>query len=296
MALSKWFYSFCAILCLLFGTCCQRQAKTEVSSKPLILVSISPYLLLTERIAGPDFRVATIVPAAANPHSFEPTSHQILSMSQGQVWLCIGEPFEKKILPILRTHNPDLIVTDLREGIDLLAEPVNCKHCSSDHADRHIWLSPTRMQSQAQLIADTLSAKYPAHQEQFQKNVKSLCADLQALDAEIRQILQNTRSHTLLVSHPAFAYFCKDFNLTQISIEYEGKDPRPKHLEEVLQIAISQSAEVALALPQHNNKGVQLIAEKLRKPIRLIDPYSSNYFEMMRTLAHIIQDPYANSN
>ena len=57
-------------------------------------------------------------------------------------------------------------------------------------------------------------------------------------------------------------------------------------------MAISQKAELALALPQYNNKGAQLIAEKLHLPVHLIDPYSSEYFETMRKLAHLIADPH----
>jgi zinc transport system substrate-binding protein len=36
----------------------------------------------------------------------------------------------------------------------------------------------------------------------------------------------------VLVSHPAFGYFCKDYDLEQISIEVEGKEPRPKDVSE----------------------------------------------------------------
>jgi len=55
--------------------------------------------------------------------------------------------------------------------------------------------------------------------------------------------------------------------------------------------AIAQRAELALALPQHNNKGTQIIADRLHLPIRMIDPYSPQYFETMLELAHMIANP-----
>lgn len=280
---------------LLAAVSCGKRPASISSQKPLILVSIAPYRFLAERIAGSEFDVQTVVPAAANPHSFEPTSAQVTEMNRGQMWFRIGEPFELKILPILQSRNPGMSVTDLRDGIDLIEEKheLGCKHCAMDHLDRHIWLSPKLATEQAALIEKALIKQFPEQAETFQKNLLQLTAELTALDGEIREILKPVEKRTLLVSHPAFGYFCKDYDFVQLSVEYEGKDPRPKHLEEILKRAVSESAELALALPQYNNKGAQLIAEKLHMPVRLIDPYSADYFETMRKLAHMIADPYA---
>lgn len=284
----------CFCLAVLAASGCNKNSQQQPPPKPLVLVSIAPYRLMTERIAGPDFTVETIVPEVTNPHSFEPTAMQVTRIGQSQVWFCMGEPFEKKILPILQTRNAGLVVADLRDGIEMIADSSGCPSCSIDHLDRHIWLSPKLAKKQARIITNTLMKTYPDHGADFQKNLSILSNELDDLDQEIREILKGAKKRAMLVSHPAFSYFCKDFDLLQLSIEYEGKDPRPKHLEEVLRAAISNSAEIALALPQYNNKGAQLLAKKLHKPVRWIDPYSANYFEMMRKLAHLIADPYAN--
>ncbi|MGB7977656.1 MAG: zinc ABC transporter substrate-binding protein [Chlamydiales bacterium] len=280
---------------LLLAAGCGKPADPGLERKPLLLVSIAPYRFLAERIAGAGFEVETVVPAAANPHSFEPTSAQVTHMNRSQVWFRIGEPFETKILPILEKRNGGMTVADLREGIDLIEEKheLGCKHCAMDHLDRHIWLSPKRAIEQARLIERALEKKFPQQSDTFRQNLTQLSIELMALDAEIRDILKSVENRTLLVSHPAFGYFCKDYNFVQLSVEYEGKDPRPKHLEEILKQAVAASAELALALPQYNNKGAQLIAEKLHMPVRLIDPYSADYFETMRKLARLIADPYA---
>jgi zinc transport system substrate-binding protein len=284
------------VLFTLVASCSQKKASPEESPKPLLLVSISPYRFLVEQIAGPDFEVRAVVPLASNPHSFEPTASQVNDMSKGQIWFYIGESFEKKISPILKSRNPSMTMQDLREGIQLIetGPSLSCKECCMDHLDRHIWLSPKLANSQAFLIEQKLSAQFPEKKELFEKNFANLSTRLTALDQEIQEILKPVQKRTILVSHPAFGYFCKEYNFEQLSIEYEGKDPRPKHIEEILNKAVMQSMELALALPQYNNKGAQLIAEKLHMPVRLIDPYSSDYIETMRKLAHLIADPYAN--
>ncbi len=282
------------LLCLALASCGKLPTAPE-KAKPLLLVSIAPYRFLTGQIAGGDFEIQSVVPAAANPHSFEPTARQVSELSRGLVWFRIGEPFEGKIIPILKGRNPKLAIADLREGIALIEEQhvLGCRQCSMNHLDRHIWLSPKLAGQQAIMIEKALSNQFPKQTALFQRNLARLLQDLQALDREIQEILKPVAKRLILVSHPAFGYFCKEYNFEQLSIEYEGKDPRPKHLEEILKKAVSESMEVALALPQYNNKGAQLIAEKLHVPIHWIDPYSTDYFEMMRKLAHLIADPYA---
>lgn len=281
------------LLCLLLAGCSKSPTQAS-SSRPLLLVSIGPYRLLTERIAGEGFEVRTIVPAASNPHSYEPTSRQVSDMAEGTLWFQIGEPFEAKIFPVLKRQNPKLAVQDLREGIQMIEEEgsLGCKHCCMDHLDRHIWLSPKLAAVQVALIEKALVGQFPEHKELFEKNSAKLQEELLALDQEIKALLKDVKRRAILVSHPAFGYFCKEYELTQLSIEYEGKDPRPKHLEEILNKAVAESMEIALALPQYNNKGAQLIAEKLHVPIHLIDPYAENPFETLKKLAQLISDAH----
>jgi len=233
--------------------------------------------------------VETIAPQSANPHSFEPTSRQVAHMTQGRVWFCIGEPFEKKLLPLLQNRNPNLSVLDLRNNVHLIAEEgLSCTHCSMDHQDRHIWMSPKDTRIQVLEMARVLQEIFPEKKEEITENLNVLLADLQQLDHQIHAILNTSKHRTILVSHPAFGYFCKDYGCHQLSVEYEGKDPRPKHIEEILSKALAAQTEIAIVLPQYNNKGVQLIAEKLHIPVRMIDPYSPNYFKTLLDMALII--------
>jgi zinc transport system substrate-binding protein len=283
-----------SILIILLAGCAHAPQLPPENKKPLILVSIAPYKFLTERIAGEDFEVQTIIPSRSNPHSFEPTARQVLEISRGQVWFSIGEPFEAKVLPLLQKSSPSLVVADLRDGIEL--KPFDeshhvCHHCSSDSLDRHIWLSPRLAGKQAANIAKVLSDRFPEKKEEFQKNLQNCLAELEKINQEIQTILTPLQERSILVSHSAFGYFCLEYGLEQLSVEQEGKDARPRYLEEMLAKARKSHTAIALALPQHNNKGAQVIADEMNIPIRLIDPYSADYFDTLLHLARLIADP-----
>jgi zinc transport system substrate-binding protein len=259
---------------------CQK-APTQTSKKPLILVSVAPYQYIASRIGGQHVEVRSIVPQGADAHSFEPTPRQREALKEAKVWFRIGELFEEALLAL---PHQSWRILDLREGIDLISH--SCSHCRFDPQDRHMWMSPHLLQKQAAMIAGVLCEKFPMHRIDFESNLQSLIADLESLDMEIRGALEPMKNSVLLVSHPAFGYFCRDYDLEQLSVEFEGKDPRPKHLEFVMR---QRRPDVAIALPQHNNKGAQMIAEAFHLPIKTIDPYSYDYFEMMRVLTKWIE-------
>ncbi len=264
------------LILLVLLTSCAKEASSEKPKKPLVLVSIAPYKFLVNKIAEDALDVETIIPPRSNPHVYEPTSKQVATLHRSDIWFRIEEPFERKLLPIL---SKDLEVHDLVLGMEL------------DHEDRHVWLSPKILKIQAQKIAKVLQNRYPAHSEKFQKNLIGFEKELDAVDVEIGALLAPLKARSLIVSHPAFGYFCKDYGLEQISIEQEGKDPRPRHVEKILEMTKEKMPALALALPQHNNKGVQLVAGEMKLPVRLIDPYAENSLKTMLSLARLIADP-----
>ncbi len=256
-------------------------------AKPLALVSIAPYLHFAEKIGGQEVEVRSIVPQSMNAHTFEPTPRQRESLKEAQIWFLIGEPFERPLLPVFPKEGR---IVDLRDGIELLEIPdsAGCEHCGSDALDRHIWLSPRLAKQQARTIAEAFKKEFPDHQAYFEENLQQLLLELDTLDETIHALLDSAENRSLLVSHPAFGYFCRDYGLEQISVEYEGKDPRPKYLERLLESVKEAPPALSLALPQHNNKGIQIIAKELKMPLQIIDPYSSDYFSMMRSLADML--------
>lgn len=276
------------LLSLTFISCSHKKLpKKDFPQTPYILVSIGPYKTLTQKISKDLFEVRSIVPSKANPHAFEPTSKQVKEIAESSLWLRIGEPFETKVLTLLKSKNSTISIYDLRKNIDLLQDAHPC--CSHEPLDRHIWLSPKLALKQAEGIAQVLTEKFPEHAVFFSSNFQELKQELEALDLEIQSLLKEKRERAILVSHPAFSYFCKDYGIKQLSIEFEGKEPRPKHLEETLRLVKKYQPKFALSLPQHNNKGAQLIAKKFHLPVHWIDPYSSDYFQTMKNLAQMIR-------
>jgi zinc transport system substrate-binding protein len=269
-------------------SCSQSENRSNSGTqKPTILVSLAPYKTIAEKIAGDGFIVQTIIPIGANPHVYEPTPKEISSIGEGSIWFRIGESFEEKLLPVLQGKNNHLVDADLRNNISLLHNS-GC-HCHVHTLeDRHIWLAPSTLKAQAETIKEVLSHHFPDQQELFAKNTEDLLSEINLLDNQIKTIVQNAEHRSFLVSHPAFAYFCKEYNLSQLSIEDGGKDPTPKYLTHIVQEVKDTQTKIAIAMPQHSNKGLQLISEKLKLQVHTIDPYAEDCFATMLLLAQLV--------
>ncbi len=277
--------------CLLFFlAACSVSPHSEKPCKPRIFVSLPPHGLLVQKIGGGLFEVQTITPASANPHTFEPTPRQAAALSSGSLWFRLGEPFEEKIFSLLRNQNANLAVYDLRDSVPLLPHEEGgcCAHEAKNSLDRHIWLSPKLLQLQARAIARALILHFPEQERLFQANLDACLLELDLLDQEIQNLLAPSLHRSILTSHGAFGYFCKAYGLEQITIEQEDKEPRPRHLQQVMQRALALKTPLAIALPQHNNKGAQIAAERLHIPLATLDPYAADYAETLRTLARAI--------
>lgn len=241
-----------------------------------VLVSIAPQKFLVESIGKHEVAVQIIVPTGANSHTYEPTPRQIVAMKQGAIWFRMGESFEERLVRCL----PHTLIIDQREGLDLLG----CSCCGLKGADPHIWLSPRLLISQAGQIAQTLSEFDPAHAPFYQDNLATLVQELSTLDQEMTLILSDAPK-TLLVSHPAYGYLCRDYGLTQLAIEMEGREPTPRYLTNLINQAHALNIETVFLQEQHVVKGSKRIAETLGAKMVYLDPYAENVVENLREIA-----------
>lgn len=259
---------------------------------PTVIVSVAPYKNFVEQIAKETVNVHLMVPAGASSHTFEPTPKQMLNASCADIWFQIGEEFEPRASKALQSYNKNMVFINLREGIDLITSEEgdnnHCHCCHHAHAgcvDPHFWLSPKETIVQVAIIKDALSARYPQHAQLYNDNAKILTEKLKNLDAELSKILTPIKGKTILVSHPAYGYFCRDYGLKQLSVEFEGKDPTPKQLTNILSTARKEGIKKVFIQMQYNNKGAKLIASEIGATIVVLDPYAENYFDSMLEIA-----------
>ncbi len=254
-----------------------------------VLVTVAPHRFFVERIAGDTVEIGLIVPAGDSGHTYEPTPKQMMEACKADIWFQIGEPFEIRASRAMRERNPTLRLVDLRNGVAMIQEH-SCAHCKNS-ADPHIWLSARQAKVQATTIAKTLSEVYPANAEKYKANLEKFIAELTALDEEILKMYNAESPKFIVVGHPAYGYFVRDYGQKQVSVESEGRDPSPKQLTNLLNQIKSLNVQKIYVQPQYSTKGPTLIANQLGIKVVELNPYSEDYINSMRSIGQNFSRP-----
>ena len=290
----KFCFFIIQIFILTLTTSCSGSKNQK---KEQILVSIPSYEKILQSALGDRYEVLCVVPEGFNPHYFEVKPSDLKKIQNPRYFFGIHESFEPKLLETLQSRFPEISYYDLLESVPYneLESENECHHNHAHHhhhglddVDNHLWLNPRLMKLQLEYIKKKISNLSTQEDSSF----KAVFNQLDVLDENLKESFIPMQGKAILVSHPSFGYFCKEYGLVQISIECEGKQPMPKDLENLAQRLNQSPILCVLAQAQFDQKGAVLIAKKLNKPIYSIDPYSKNYFEMLTELKNKIREAY----
>jgi len=273
---------------------CTEQTTRSASEPLVIACTIPPQEEFIRAVAGDNpVSVLVMVPPGANPHTYEPTPSQIAQMESANLYLALGSgiEFENRWLSQIRSMYPNLSIIMTAEQIDLIpADHLHEEHEDPQHHDEqgmdpHVWLS---LQNTARIVnktADAMVHERPYMRDVFYANRDRYTSQLFEVDHTIRSTLKSLQNRAILVYHPAFVYFCRDYNLTQIAIEENGREPSAQHLAAIITQAQNEGIRLIFAEPESSTKQAETLARELNGTVVLISPLAGNYLENMQRIA-----------
>ncbi len=260
-------------IAMLLLACAVRAAEAPLR----VGVSVPPLAWFAQELAGPDAEVVTALPPGASPASWDPTPRQVIALSSVDLFVAVGVPMERALLPSLRRDGGPRIV-DAAEGADLIASPDHHHHHDHDHGelDPHVWLSPRRCRVIAERIAGALAAARPADAAVIGERLAEVQAELDRLDAMATDRLASP-SRPLLVQHPAYGYLVADHGLTMLPVERAGQAPSPAHLLRVFGEARDRGAAALAVQPAFADGQVRKAARAMDLEVVELDPLFADY-------------------
>ncbi|HSO83804.1 metal ABC transporter solute-binding protein, Zn/Mn family [Thiocapsa sp.] len=263
-----------------------------------VFVTVVPQETFVSRIGGEHVRVNALVRAGQDPHAYEPTARQIAALAEADLYVRVGVGFEDAWMPRLLAANPRMRVLDAQDGIELRRKAAGRDQGDPDHGhdhghdhgdvDPHVWTSPARVKIMGARIRDALADLAPEYAADFAANYNRFAADLDALDTEIRARLAGVENRRFMVYHPAWGYFAEDYDLEQVAIEREGKEPGARALAAMIEQARREGIRVIFVQPQLNPSSAEQVARSIGGQVAVIDPLSGDYFENLRRVADLV--------
>jgi len=270
------------IILIIFVTSCYTD--NNKINKNLISVSILPQKYFIDQLAGNLLEVNVMIPPGANHATYEPTPKQLADISKSYMYLRMGEIiFEKVWMEKFLNNNTQIKIINLAEDIELI-ENSGHEHEHGDHhhdIDPHIWMAPKKVQKMVDNLHKNLLKYYPEYADTLNQNYTSFTSRISTLDSLYQQKTNALEQKNFIIFHPALTYMANDYGLNQISIELEGKEPSPVHLQKIIDEAKALDIKYIFVQQEFNKDNAKAIAKEINARIIEINPLGYNWEETM---------------
>lgn len=277
------------LLVILLLSSCNSASRTDGDGKrELLTVTIEPQRYFLEQIVGDTYKINTLVPPGTSPETYEPAPSVMMEMAKSKIYFKVGDlGFERAWSRRLAENNPNVKIVDCSKGIALIEG-----HHHDDHVyeamDPHVWSSPRAVRIFTKNIVDAMISADPENEEMFRYNYDSFTAKIDSIDSLISSALENVQERSFIIFHPALSYFANDYNLHQHSIEFEGKNPSPVQIKNLVDIAKEEGVNTIFVQKGFDKKNAKVIASEIGAEIFEINPLSYNWDEELIRIAEIL--------
>ena len=286
-------FLYLIILCVILAGCKgtpQKQADSGNASgteKPAVTVTvtISPYKYFVDKIAEGKVDVNVMVQNGNNPETYEPYAQQMMELSKSALYLKVGSiGFEQTWMKKLQDNAPDMKVIDTSVGIKPAKTP-------GGNIDPHVWMSCSNARIIASNILKALCELEPKNKAFFEKNYQSLLSIIDKRDSTIKEGFNKNPDlvRKFVIYHPILTYFARDYQLEQLAIEEEGREPSAAQLKNLIERARKEKIKFCLIQAGFANRNTTtFINESHTKPMD-INPLQGDWNWAMLEAAAAVQ-------
>lgn len=271
------------IICTLLIVGCTTKSDSD---KKTIFVTITPMQSIIEEITAGDFDIEVIVPKGASPETFEPTPKQVTSFSDAELIFSTGLiDFEQSLVERI---DGDAEVVNLSNGIELIAG--SCSHGNHKHkhgVDPHIWTSPRALRTMVTNAHKAIMAHYP-DSVKYTEATGRLLERIDALDTYCATRIKAEGVEAMMIYHPAYTYYARDYGIEQIAIEHDGKEPSLRQTTALIEKAKEHGVKAILRQPQYSEDKVRAIANDAGAEIITTDPLAEDILGEIERVTEII--------
>jgi len=296
---------------LLLAGCASGQASAG-SGKVSVVASTNVYGQIAEAVGGDDVEVTSVISQASqDPHSFEPSARDQLTVSRADLVVQNGggyDPFMEQLIAASGTSAP--VITAVELSPEWEGEPVHeggdAQEDGDAHEDEeghghdhvegfneHVWYDPDTMAALAQDIADELSQLDAAHAATYAANAAAFQESVATLDTALADIAAAHAGATVFVTEPVPLYLTEAADLENVTPEAfseaveEGQDVPPATLLQALDLVRGGSVDVVIVNAQTGGAETEQIVQAAKEqdlPVLSFTetlPQGSTYLEWM---------------
>jgi len=183
--------------------------------KPTVVVSTFALYEVARMVGGDAVAVRSVVPLGSDAHLFSPNPHDVVAISQADVFIYNGGGFERWVEPLKQALPLTMAIVDMSTKVKLRGN------------DPHYWLDIDNMILMTQTVEKGYSHLRPAQAAFFHQNAQHYITQLHHLKSAYVQGLSECKNRVLVTNHDAFGYLAHANDLENVTIIGLSSDEQP---------------------------------------------------------------------
>lgn len=244
-----------------------------------VVVTVPPLAGLVDRVAPGLTDVMIMIPAGANPVTYEPSLSRVRAAADAELFVSVGHPafvWEQAWLAGLLRRG-DAVVLSSADGCAVLVD------------DPHTWLSLDCARGVAERIAAAVQQARPESADSIAIALSSLLEEMDDIRAAADRALGPHRGGSFIVLHPAWGYLAGEYDIEQIAILDHGSgDAGPAELAGIVSRARALGHSNVVVQPQFSAEPAALVARELAGDTVMLDPLGRDWASSLREAVHVL--------
>lgn len=298
--LKRLVYASVLLVPTLFIGCHKVETAFEDDlEKVQVVASIDPINEFAKIIGGEEIGTTTMVKSGVEPHDYEPTSKDLSNLNDSQLFLYNGlgmEDWADKIIDSI--NDTDIVIVNTSDNVNVINNSDNDEHGKTDP---HIWLSLEECKTQALNIKNSLQEIDGENSKCYEENYNAFILEVDTLYEEYKEKFDTLENKNFVTSHAAFGYLCRDFGLTQVSIEdlFGESEVTPSTLADLVDFCKNNNVKTVFMPEVASEKLSETLAKEVSaKVVEIYSletmPEGLSYIDAMRKNLDIIYENLSN--
>lgn len=289
LAKNSWLLIFTIISTVFVTSCTQKGTNSNGLS-----VTIEPQRYFLEQLVGDSYKVTSLVPSGANPESFDPTPSQMVTLDKSKTYFKIGFLGVENSLVDKVKDQSKLNIVDCSDGIEIIddghqhLDEEDAHHHGHDGGDPHYWSSVNSAKVILKNMYDQILRLNAENEYVYTSNYQTELQKINKTDSIIQSLLKNTDTKAFVIYHPALSYFVRDYNLEQLSIEQDGKNPSPSQLKKLIDEAKEKNVKAVFIQAEYDSKNAEVVAKQIGAKTYSINLLNYDWHDEMIKIAKAI--------
>ena len=259
---------------------CEEEEEEGQPAEVKVVATLDLFADFARQVGGERVDVSTLIPAGADPHTYEPTPSRVVELTKADLVIVNGLGLEAALEDVIEENTPSSTpIVELAEGLSAIDE------------NPHLWLDVQYAMGYVERISDALAEIDLAGAEAYRSNADSYLTELRTLDEEVAADIDSVPSdrRKLVTFHDAFPYLAGRYGLELVGVVVAspGKEPSAKDVANLVDAIAEEDVPAVFKEPQLNARILELAADDAGVEVctlysGTLDKKVDTYVELMR--------------